>query len=47
MSHNIICSTVSIGGTVYWGLQDGSSTAYEYKNGGNTYLKQNTLTYEP
>lgn len=42
-----ICGTVSIGGTVYWGLQDGSSTAYEYKNGGNTYLKQNTLTYEP
>ena len=45
--NNNICSTVSIGGTVYWGLQDGSSTAYEYKNGGNTYLIQNTLTYKP
>ena len=32
------CGTVTIGGTVYW---DGSS----YKNGGDTYLTQDTLTY--
>ena len=34
------CGTVTIGGTVYW---DGSS----YQNGGDTYLTQSTLTYEP
>ena len=34
------CGTVAIGGTVYW---DGSS----YQNGGDTYLTQSTLIYEP
>lgn len=34
------CGTVTIGGTVYW---DGSS----YQNGGDTYLTQSTLIYEP
>lgn len=34
------CGTITIGGTVYW---DGSS----YQNGGDTYLTQSTLTYEP
>ena len=34
------CGTITIGGTVYW---DGSS----YQNGGDTYLTQSTLIYEP
>ena len=34
------CRTITIGGTVYW---DGSS----YQNGGDTYLTQSTLIYEP
>ena len=34
------CGTVTIGGTVYW---DGSN----YQNGGDTYLTQSTLIYEP
>ena len=34
------CGTITIGGTVYW---DGSI----YQNGGDTYLTQSTLTYEP
>lgn len=34
------CGTVTIGGTVYW---NGSS----YQNGGDTYLTQSTLIYEP
>lgn len=34
------CGTITIGGTVYW---DGE----HYQNGGDTYLTQSTLTYEP
>ena len=32
------CGTVTIDGTIYW---DGS----EYKNGGDTYLKQDQIVY--
>ena len=32
--------TVTIGGTIYW---DGS----DYQNGGYSYLRQSTLTYQP
>ncbi len=38
--HASSCGTVTIGGTVYW---DGSA----YQNGGDTYLTQSTLTYQP
>lgn len=41
------CGTVTIGGTVYWGPKDSDPTWYEYKNDGDTYLKQNMLIYEP
>ena len=34
------CGTITIGGTVYW---DGE----HYQNGGDTYLTQSTLIYEP
>ena len=34
------CSNVTIGGVVYW---NGSA----YQNGGDTHIKQSTLTYEP
>ncbi len=40
-----ICGTVTIGGTVYWDLKDGTTDEYEYKNGGDTYLTQDQIVY--
>lgn len=42
-----VCGTVTIGGTIYWGPKDSDPTQYEYKNGGETYLKAEPLIYEP
>jgi hypothetical protein len=44
---NGTCGTVTIGGIVYWGPNDGNPIWYEYKNGGDTYLTQNQLVYTP
>jgi hypothetical protein len=41
------CGTITIGGTVYWGLKEGSMGEYEYKNGGDTYLTSSPLEYKP
>lgn len=41
------CGTVTIGGTVYWGPKDSDPTQYEFKNGGESYLKTDMLIYEP
>ena len=41
------CGTVTIGGTVYWGPKDSDPTRYEFKNGGEAYLKTDSLIYEP
>jgi hypothetical protein len=38
---------VTIGGTVYWGPKDSDPTKYEFKNGGESYLKTDMLIYEP
>ena len=40
------CGTITIGGTVYWDKKE-NSAEYEYKNGGDTYLKTSPLVYEP
>ena len=40
------CGTITIGGTVYWDKKENSSE-YEYKNGGDTYLKTSPLEYKP
>lgn len=45
-SNKQFCGTITIGGTVYWDKKENSSE-YEYKNGGNTYLKTSPLVYEP
>ena len=41
------CGTVTIGGTVYWGPEDSDPTQYEFKNGGQTYLMDDLLIFEP
>lgn len=40
------CGTVTIGGTVYWDY-NATTEKYEFKNGGETYLRKNPLVYEP
>ena len=39
------CGTITIGGTVYWGLRDGFTDKYEYEPGGWTYLTTSPLEY--
>ena len=43
----VTCGTVTIGGTVYWGLTSNPNeeATYVYKNDGANYLTQSTLTY--
>ena len=46
-SSNSYSGTITIGGIVYWGETESGSKIYEYKNGGDTYLTQDELTYTP
>ena len=39
------CGTVTIGGIVYWDEKLAGMGDYEYKNGGYSYLTENTITY--
>lgn len=41
------CGAVTIGGTIYWGPEDLDPTQYEFKNGGQTYLMDDPLIFEP
>ena len=41
------CEKVTIGGTEYWGMVSSDPETYDYKNGGEAYLSQSPLVYQP